>query len=195
LHRYAVHADVWKQHCGFVAAFRADTAVNPVSDLSPLSGLVNLQTLYISSNTSITNIGPLSGLINLTSLEMSGTRPASLSPLQNLTKLTFLNLYDCGISDISAVQNLTELTWLNVGQNTVSNISAVAGMTKLTWLGLHNNSLTTDISALVTNAATPGGGIGSATTVLLNGNILSGAALTDVGILRAVPYNVTVTYL
>ena len=77
--------------------------------------------------------------------------------------------------------------------NFISSITALAGMTKLTTLGLHFNSLTTDIHAVVTNAATPGGGIGSATTVTLNGNSLSGAALTDVDTLRST-YGVAVTY-
>ena len=57
-----------------------------VSDISPLSGLTNLEALVLS-NTNVVNLSPLSGLTRLKALELGITKISDISPLSGLTNL------------------------------------------------------------------------------------------------------------
>ena len=119
---------------------------NSVSDLSPLSGLTNLESLRLNGN-SVTDISPVGGLINLTSLSLGDNSISDISAVTGLTNLTSLDLGDNSISDISPIAGLTNLGILNLDSNSISDISAVARLTNLTALILSNNSIS-DISAV-----------------------------------------------
>ena len=125
---------------------------NTVSDVSALSGLTRLRSLYLDE----TNIdmSTLSGLTYLRSLYLGGNNISDISALTGLTNLTSLYLGGNNISDVSALTGLTHLRWLNVGSNNISDISALTGLTNLTSLYLVNNNIS-DISALsgLTNLA------------------------------------------
>ena len=78
------------------------------ADIAPLSQMVNLETLHLSSN-SITNITPISGL----------------------NKLTVLSLDQNNIVNISAINTLTNLTWLNLERNSIVIIANNATATTI----------------------------------------------------------------
>ncbi len=119
---------------------------NSISNISPLAGLTNLTWLNLGGNT-ISNISPLSGLTNLTTLWLYENPLSDISALAGLTNLTELYLYENNILDISALSGLTNLTELNLNINNISDISPLSGLTNLTWLALFNNSIS-DISAV-----------------------------------------------
>ncbi len=139
---------------------------NSVSDLSPLTGLTNLNWLFLGVNR-ISDISALAGLTNLTRLNLRSNNISDISPLIGLTKLTYLSLGGTGsrrISDISAVAGLTKLTYLNVNVSRISDISALAGLTNLTSLSLTYSRIS-DISAVT--------GLTNLTSLDLSGNRIS----------------------
>ena len=119
----------------------------------------------------ITGISLLSGLTNLTTLNLRSNSVSDISAVSGLTKLTTLDLVSNSISDISAVSGLTNLELLRVGSNSISSLSSVSGLTNLTTLGLGNNSIS-DISPLISNT-----GLGTGDTVNLGSNPLNYPAI------------------
>ena len=71
-------------------------------DLSPLSGLVNLEALTLRNNR-ITDLSPLAGLIKLRYLDLEGNEISDVTPLAGLTGLERLYLIDNPISDFSSL--------------------------------------------------------------------------------------------
>jgi Leucine-rich repeat (LRR) protein len=169
---------------------------NPVGSIDALSGLVNLERLELGNSgggMTISDTTKLSALTKITNLYLGYCNLTEINGLSSMPGLTAVNLFSNSITSIAPLAGCTGLAWLNLGSNQVSNVDALGGMTYLNWVGLHYNSLTTNIHGLVTNAAA--GGLGSYTTdtVNLQGNNLSGAALTDIDTLRNT-YGVIVTY-
>ena len=122
---------------------------NAVSDLQPLSGLTNLNTLYLHSN-NISDISALSALTNLNTLRLQDNNISDISALSTLTNLTSLDLSRNNISDISALSTLINLyTSLLLSSNNISDISALSALTNLNTLWLQDNNIS-DISALST---------------------------------------------
>ena len=121
---------------------------NAVSDLQPLSGLINLHTLYLHSS-NISEIFALSTLTNLKTLRLQDNNISDISALSTLTNLTSLDLSRNNISVISALSTLTNLTSLLFSSNNISVISALSTLTNLHTLWLYNNNIS-DIVALST---------------------------------------------
>ena len=143
---------------------------NSVSDLSPLSDLTNLTTLWLERN-AFTDISPVAGLNNLTSLNLGGNNLSNISPLAGLTNLRYLWISDNNISDISPVAGLTNLIELVLPSNAISDISPLSDLTNLTGLWLGNNRIS-DISPLVANT-----GLGSGDRIFVNNNPLSSVSI------------------
>ena len=122
---------------------------NSVSDLSPLTGLTQLERLDLWQN-SVSDISALTGLTNLTHLGLVGNDISDVSVLTGLTKLESLWLDGNPISDISALAGLTQLTRLGLDNTSISDISALAGLTNLTWARMERNNIS-DVSPLVAN--------------------------------------------
>ena len=174
---------------------------NPISDISAISGLTQLEYLQMSHIAGVSDISPLTGLINLTTFHCWGSPITDMSPLVNLPKLEILDLcgakltnipsldnlkslktlylVDCNISDVKplsslaglehftklnlhrnnmlsniiALAALTQLKWLDLSWNNISDISPLAELTNLEWLNLTKNSIT-DFSPLAELAQT-----------------------------------------
>ena len=139
---------------------------NSVSDLSPLAGLIHLESLDLWQN-SVSDLSPIADLTYLTGLSLDGNNIADISALVDLTNLTRLWLDGNNITDISAVAGLTNLSHLGLGGNSISDLSPVAGLTALTLLRLGWTNIS-DISPLVANT-----GLGNGDTVYAQGNPLS----------------------
>ena len=90
-----------------------------ISDLSPLAGLTQLESLGLS-NAPISDLSPLAGLTQLWALGLSGTSVSDISPLEGLTWLNDLLLNDNNISDLSSLEGLKFLTYLGVKGNPLS---------------------------------------------------------------------------
>ena len=79
---------------------KLDLAYTWINDLSPLSGLTNLNSLVIRL-APLEDISPLSGLINLEYLEISWIITCDLTQLSGLTNLQILDISQNGINDLS----------------------------------------------------------------------------------------------
>jgi pentatricopeptide repeat protein len=126
-----------------------------LSDLSPLAGLSQLQTLDLSGDfrtyINISDLSPLAGLTQLQTLDLSGCKYLSdLSPLTGLTHLQTLNLSSCkNLSDLSPLTGLTQLQTLNLGYcGSLSDLSPLAGLTQLQTLNLSSCKNLSDLSPL-----------------------------------------------
>ncbi|GKT22186.1 hypothetical protein ADUPG1_012070, partial [Aduncisulcus paluster] len=119
---------------------------NIISDISALSGMVNLTYLYLYNN-QISDVSPLESLVELTYLHLAVNNISSISALSGMINLTTLHLYSNSISDVSPLVNITNLTYLRLGYNQISSISSLSNMLQLSKLYLYYNNIS-DISAL-----------------------------------------------
>ncbi len=117
-----------------------------ITDLSPLSGLMNLTQLNLWQN-QITDLSPLSGLVKLTELVLSGNQITDLSPLSGLVNLTQLNLWQNKITDLSPLSGLANLRQLDLNVNQITDLSPLLSLENLTQLDLSANKIT-DLSPL-----------------------------------------------
>ena len=118
---------IFRGHLGNLT--RLDARNANISDLTGLEGATNLRTLdvetenrWINSN-SVSDLSPLTGLTKLRSLFLGDNNISDISTVAGLTKLTRLHLWNNNISDISAVAALTNLTSLWLQENNISDIS------------------------------------------------------------------------
>jgi internalin A len=122
-----------------------DLRSNQISDLSPLSELVNLRILRLDSN-QITDLTALSNLKKLEQLTLGRNQITDITPLSNLTNLGgafgSLNLSGNQISDISPLANLTKLQWLSLDNNQITDLTPLALMPNLTFFTLQGNPVT-----------------------------------------------------
>ena len=119
---------------------------NQISDISALSGLTNLTSLYLDNN-QISDISALSGMTNLIHLYLDDNQISDISALRDLTELEHLSIYNNQISDISVLRGMPKLRDLSAFKNQISDISVLSGLTELEWLSLSGNQIN-DISVL-----------------------------------------------
>ena len=135
----------------------------PISNLSPIAGLIQLEWLGLS-HTDVSDISPLASLSQLRSLDLGKFRSRDLgtgaseslrlsyghtdvsdiSPLASLTQLERLFLGHTGISDISPLSALSQLRSLDLRSTGVSDISPLASLTQLVKLNLVDCPLNAD---------------------------------------------------
>ena len=136
---------------------------HPISNLSPIAGLIQLEWLGLS-HTGVSDISPLASLSQLRSLDLGKFRSRNLdtgaseslrlfyghtgvsdiSPLASLTQLERLFLGHTGVSDISPLSALTQLRSLDLHSTGVSDISPLASLTQLVKLNLVDCPLNAD---------------------------------------------------
>ena len=103
---------------------------NKLLDLSPLSGLQNLQKLYCST-TRVSDLSPLSGLLNLKELNCDTTQVSDLSPLSRLQNLQKLYCSITKVSDLNPLSGLLNLKELNCDTTNVNDLSPLRGLQNL----------------------------------------------------------------
>ncbi|MDD5273181.1 MAG: COR domain-containing protein, partial [Methylovulum sp.] len=117
-----------------------------LTDLSPLSHLLNLQLLSVGS-TQVSDLSPLAGLAALQELYVGNTQVSDLSPLAGLAALQSLYAWGTPISDLSPLAGLAALQSLYAWGTPVSDLSPLAGLMALQSLYVHNTQVT-DLSPL-----------------------------------------------
>lgn len=121
---------------------------NNVTDITPLSSLTNLKTLYLCNN-DISDLKPLENLANLTTLYLDQNNISNVSSLANLTNLRFLSfgreLYGKGnpLKDITPLSNLKNLTTLKLSNCDVDDITCLKSLTNLESLDISGNNIST----------------------------------------------------
>ncbi|MBN2717030.1 MAG: leucine-rich repeat domain-containing protein [Deltaproteobacteria bacterium] len=115
-----------------------DLSSNPVRSIRPLATLVNLNSLNIDNGTTgpddlnFSDVSPLSGLLNLATLDLSGNRISDVSPLSSLVNLTQLDLRNTLISDVTPLSPLLNLRELFIDVDTISDLSPLSSLVNLT---------------------------------------------------------------
>ncbi len=117
-----------------------------VSDLSPLQDLLNLKQLSVSS-TQVSDLSPLQGLLNLQSLRLPYTQTTDLIPLQELENLQSLEISHTEVSDLSPLRSLLNLQSLGVACTQVSDLSPLQGLVNLQELYVYDTYVS-DLSPL-----------------------------------------------
>ena len=100
---------------------------NPISDVSPLAGLVELRMLNMAV-CQILDIRSLANLTHLESLYLHGNQIEDITPLTNLTKLTDLWLADNFIADVRSLEKLTLLKELRIQNNVIADYSPLGAL-------------------------------------------------------------------
>ena len=136
------------EHCTGLIELILDECMH-ISDLSPLAGLTNLESLYLNIN-AISDLSPLSGLINLTELRLAWNQITDISPLAGLIALSELWLMGNQISDLSPLAGLTNMRALHLYGNQISDLSPLSVLSNLTELGLGENQIS-DLYPLIDN--------------------------------------------
>jgi internalin A len=135
------------EHCSNLKVLRLHDTVE-ITDISPLSGLINLETLDLRGNR-ITDISPLSGLANLRYLDLSNNRIKDISPLSGLKNLRDLYLFDNRITDKSSLSGLINLETLGLSTYYMeTGLEPLSELKNLNTLYIMSNDLT-DLSPLL----------------------------------------------
>lgn len=118
-----------------------------LADLSPLSGLTQLQEVVLKQD-GINDISALSNLNNLVKLDVSGNREiADVSVIKNMTKLESLNVAHNKIENVEELGKAENLTYLDISYNNISELPDLSKLKKVYFLDAAYNQLT-DVSAL-----------------------------------------------
>jgi len=104
-------------------------------DLTPVSGLVNLEELFVYE-TPVQDLQPLGSLVNLRLLQLNDMEVCDLRPLSNLSRLETLCLGETTVSDITPLSNLVSLHSLCLYNTVVSDVSPLSGLMNLRFLCL-----------------------------------------------------------
>lgn len=123
---------------------------SPVTDLSPLAGISQLELLDLPCCDSITDLTPLSSLKQLKRLNLGYCNSIiNLTPLCSLKRLTKLSLERCkSLIDLTPISGLKELKWLNLGMcESITQFGGLSELTELRSLNLSDTRLT-DVNVL-----------------------------------------------
>ena len=85
--------------------------LNSITDLTPLSGMTQLEKLALDQNYILSDISPLANLTNLTELNIHSNNISDISALNNLIKIKMLNLIGNPIQDMSPLRNKRFIFW------------------------------------------------------------------------------------
>jgi len=117
-----------------------------LSDLTPLSGLVNLEGLWVQ-RTAVEDISMLAGLTNTVHVVLQENRIRDVSSLWGLSKLREAHLDDNEIAHVSGVTSLPDLSFLTLSGNRLQDVGPLSNLTAVLILELPGN-LIADISPL-----------------------------------------------
>ena len=118
---------------------------NPISDFSPISSLINLESLnLIETGFSSSDLAKLQLLENLENLFLSINEVSDLTYLPEFPNLLYLGLRENGITTITPLGNLknpTNLKTLTLNTNEITDVGPLAKFTGLTDLYLALNKI------------------------------------------------------
>jgi hypothetical protein len=128
----------------------------PVSDLSPLNGLRALRVLWLD-RTSVSDLKPLVSLHALQLLGLDGCISVSdLTPLRGLRNLQILSLRGCSsVRDLTPLSELREVNTLCLDGSTVSDLTPLRELLKLQSLSLKGCTSVSDASVAALKAKLP----------------------------------------
>jgi internalin A len=108
-----------------------------VEDLKPLSELQSLRYLSVKY-TPVNDLAPIAKLTSLRELDIAGTRVSSLAPLSGLISLEELSIMGTPVSNLTEIRTLRSLRSLNANNSKIASIEAIAELNSLVELDLEN---------------------------------------------------------
>lgn len=144
---------------------------NGISDLTPISGLTQLESLSIGGiGNYVSDLSPIANLTNIKHLDLGGNPITDLSPIANFTQLEFINFDDSvpltdisvladmeqlravfmwgpRFRDMSPLVNLPNIEIINLCGNEISEIPSLKNAPKLKELYVFGNNVS-DVSIL-----------------------------------------------
>ncbi len=112
-----------------------------ITDISVISKLTKLKELRIRSVRSIVDFSPISSLVNLETLDLGDSNCTDISFLSGLTKLKYLDLGWNEIKNAYVISSLTNMKELHLYNCGLTNILFLKGLNKLTDLSLDGNEI------------------------------------------------------
>jgi hypothetical protein len=113
-----------------------------ISDLSSLANLVQLTDLDLRWSENISDLSPLSSLINLRTLRVERTAVSDITPLQDMTRLQYLNIDSTSVSDLSPLAGFQELATIDATDSLVQSVAPLYDCIALTTVQLERCHLT-----------------------------------------------------
>lgn len=113
------------------------------ADMPMLAALSKLKYLHLDNNTTLSDLSAISGLLNLETLSATNCQITALTQISGLVKLRRINFSGNDLTSLGGVSGLSTLLELYAGSNNITDISAITGLTSLEALGLSGNNLTT----------------------------------------------------
>ena len=117
-------------------------------DLSPLAGLIGLQSLNLGSCSGVVDLSSLAGLQGLQVLGLEDTGVTDLSPLAGLQSLQTLNLTATPVIDFLPLSSFKALQRLDLEECHITDLSPLSGLQELKVLGLQYCRGVRDLSPL-----------------------------------------------
>lgn len=110
--------------------------IENLSDLVHFDSLQLLSTVFPENDPQITDISGLTSCENLKVLELTGTRPETLTPLANLSGLEKLGLEQCGTLDLTPIEDLPNLSVVSLYGSHILSLEPLTKLPKLQALDL-----------------------------------------------------------
>ena len=114
-------------------------AENQITDLSPLAGHTQLLSLTLDGNEQLEDLAPLTKMENLRLLYLDRNHVADLSPLAGLTKLKYLYLRDNQVDNLKPLGKLKHLVMLDIGGNKITSLNPLMNLSKLKHLSVDDS--------------------------------------------------------
>ncbi len=116
-----------------------------ISDLSPLEGLTELETLSLSGN-SVSEFSSLAKLPKLKELTCTYSALSDISSVEQLKNLSYVNFIYNGISDVTPLTKLPKLKTIYLDYNYIQDVSPFSELNPdvLEFLSLDMNSISDD---------------------------------------------------
>jgi len=114
----------------------------PLTEISWVRNLTGLKNLNLV-RTKVSDLRPLSLLVNLEDLSLQGLREVQdLRPIANLVKITTLNLMETGVRSLKPLARMSRLERLDISYTEVSRIAVLAGCPRLQNLVIQRSAVT-----------------------------------------------------
>ncbi|WP_246114820.1 leucine-rich repeat domain-containing protein [Rubripirellula tenax] len=126
------------EHCK--SLMMLDLEDNQISDLTPIAGLLRLQSVTLAGN-KIKALKPLEKLVSMQLLDLSGNQVDDLTALEAMSNLRTLYVADNQVSKLDPLSSLTKVWSLDVSNNRINDLSPLAKFGWLTSLDISGNEV------------------------------------------------------
>ena len=123
------------------------------TDITPISGLTNLETLAFIANQDLTDLSPLAEMSSLRNIILTQTGNTDVNFLSGLTGLTGISLIYSPVTDIAPLMALPNLTQISLIDTKLSDPTQLFAFQQLKVLALDLNDYDDSELSFLSNAA------------------------------------------